>query len=45
MRLTPVSGKADRIVPVYEFTGQCLDKNGPTLEDFTGWAPALPGTN
>jgi hypothetical protein len=40
--LDPTSEEQDYTVPVYEFTGTCLDKNGQTLEDFTGWAPALP---
>jgi len=39
--LDPPSEKQDYAVPVYEFTGECLDKNGKTLEDFTGWTPAL----
>jgi len=39
--LDPPSEKQDYAVPVYEFKGQCQDKNGKTLEDFTGWAPAL----
>jgi len=39
--LDPPSEKQEFIVPVYEFTGTCLDKNGNTLEDFTGWTPAL----
>jgi len=39
--LDPTSEKQDYAVPVYEFKGQCLDKNGHTLEDFTGWTPAL----
>ena len=43
--LDPPSEKQDYAVPVYEFTGQCLDKNGNHLEDFTGWTPALSGTN
>jgi hypothetical protein len=43
--LDPPSEKQDYALPVYEFTGQCLDKNGNHLEDFTGWAPALSGTN
>lgn len=29
-------------MPVYEFKGTCLDQNGKTLEDFTGWTPVLP---
>jgi hypothetical protein len=40
--LDPTSEEQDYTVPVYEFTGTCLDKNGKTLEDFTGWSPALP---
>jgi hypothetical protein len=43
--LDPPSEKQDYAVPVYEFTGQCLDKNGNSLENFTGWAPALSSTN
>jgi hypothetical protein len=43
--LDPPSEKQDYAVPVYEFTGQCLDKNGKTLEDFTGWTPALAAAN
>jgi hypothetical protein len=29
------------VVPVYEFKGKCLDKDGKYLEDFTGWCEAL----
>jgi len=43
--LDPPSEEQDYAVPVYEFTGTCLDKNGRTLEDFTGWTPALADTN
>jgi len=43
--LDPPSEKQDYAVPVYEFKGECLDKNGNHLEDFTGWTPALSGTN
>ncbi len=39
--LDPTSEKQDYAVPVYEFKGQCVDKNGRTLESFTGWTPAL----
>jgi hypothetical protein len=39
--LDPPSEKQDYVLPVYEFKGQCLDKNGKTLEDFTGWTPAI----
>jgi len=37
--------RQDYAVPVYEFTGQCLYKNGNHLEDFTGWTPALAKTD
>jgi hypothetical protein len=40
--LDPHSVKQDYAVPVYEFTGECLDKSGRHLEDFTAWTPALP---
>jgi hypothetical protein len=43
--LDPPSEQQDYAVPVYEFTGECLDNNGKTLEDFTAWTPALSGTN
>jgi len=42
--LDPPSEKQAYAVPVYEFKGQCLDKNGRTLEDFTAWTPALSKT-
>jgi len=38
--LDPPSEKQDYAVPVYEFTGTCLE-NGRILEEFTGWTPAL----
>jgi hypothetical protein len=43
--VTPPSEKQDFAVPVYEFTGKCLDKNGNHLEDFAAWTPALTSTN
>jgi hypothetical protein len=43
--LDPPSEKQDYAVPVYEFTGTCLDKNEKPLESFTGWTPALSGIN
>jgi len=43
--LDPPSEKQNYAVPVYEFTGQCLDKNGNHLEDFTAWTPALSNNN
>ncbi len=39
--LDPPSEEQHIALPVYEFTGTCLDKSGKTLESFTGWAPAL----
>ena len=39
--IDPPSEKQYYAVPVYEFTGQCLDKNGRHLEDFTAWTEAL----
>ncbi|UCH50724.1 MAG: hypothetical protein JSV54_06825 [Chloroflexota bacterium] len=38
------SESQDYAVPVYEFTGECLDENGRHLEDFTAWTPALSET-
>lgn len=29
------------LLPVFEFKGKCLDKDGNYLEDFTGWTEAL----
>jgi hypothetical protein len=43
--LDPPSEKQAYAVPVYEFTGQCLDKSGRHLEDFTAWTEALSSTN
>lgn len=43
--LDPPSEKQYYAAPVYEFTGQCLDKNGNHLEDFTGWTQALSNNN
>ena len=42
--LDPPSEKQAYALPVYEFTGQCLDKNGRHLEDFTAWTEALHST-
>jgi hypothetical protein len=39
--LDPPSEKQSYAVPVYEFKGECLDKNGNHLEDFTAWTRAL----
>jgi len=42
--IDPPSDRQVYALPVYEFTGQCLDKNGRHLEDFTAWTEALPKT-
>ncbi|MBC8274301.1 MAG: anti-sigma factor [Chloroflexi bacterium] len=42
--INPPSEKQDYAVPVYEFKGQCLDKSGRHLEDFTAWTEALSST-
>jgi hypothetical protein len=42
--IDPPSEKQTYAVPVYEFTGQCLDESGRHLEDFTAWTEALSGT-
>lgn len=31
----------DYVVPVYEFKGKCLDKNGNIMEGYTGWTEAI----
>jgi hypothetical protein len=35
------SEQQDYALPVYEFRGECLDKTGRHLEDFTAWTEAL----
>jgi len=42
--LDPPSEKQAYALPVYEFTGKCLDKSGRHLEDFTAWTEALSST-
>jgi len=39
--MDPPSTKQSLAVPVYEFTGWSLDKNGRVLEGFTAWTEAL----
>lgn len=39
--LEPPSEKQAYAMPVYEFKGQCLDKSGRHLEEFTAWTKAL----
>jgi hypothetical protein len=31
----------EHVVPIYEFKGKCLDKDGEYLEDFVGWCKAV----
>jgi len=39
--MEPLDQHQDYVVPVYEFKGKCLDKDGEYLEDFTGWCEAV----
>jgi hypothetical protein len=43
--INPLSEKQDYVLPVYEFKGDCLDKDGHFLESFTAWADALLPAN
>ena len=43
--IDPLSEKQSYLLPVYEFKGECLDKSGRPLENFTGWIDALATTN
>jgi hypothetical protein len=38
--IEPRIEKQEYVVPVYEFKGKCLDKNGTYIEDFLGWCEA-----
>ncbi len=33
--------KQEYVVPVYEFKGKCLDKDGNCIQDFVGWCEAV----
>jgi hypothetical protein len=39
--MEPLDQHQENVVPVYEFKGKCLDKDGEYLEDFTGWCEAV----
>jgi hypothetical protein len=39
--MEPLDQHEEYVVPVYEFKGKCLDKDGEYLEDFTGWCEAV----
>jgi hypothetical protein len=39
--MEPLDEHQEYVVPVYEFKGKCLDKDGEYLEDFTGWCEAV----
>jgi hypothetical protein len=39
--MEPLDQYQEYVVPVYEFKGKCLDKDGEYLEDFTGWCEAV----
>jgi len=39
--MEPLDEHQEYVVPVYEFKGKCLDKDGEYLEDFVGWCEAV----
>jgi hypothetical protein len=39
--MEPLDQHQEDVVPVYEFKGKCLDRDGEYLEDFTGWCEAV----
>jgi len=39
--MEPLNEHQEYVVPVYEFKGECLDKDGEYIEDFTGWCEAV----
>jgi len=39
--MEPLDEHQEYVVPVYEFKGKCLDKDGEYIEDFTGWCEAV----
>jgi hypothetical protein len=39
--MEPLDEHQDYVVPIYEFKGECLDKDGEYLEDFVGWCEAV----
>ncbi|MFC2000390.1 hypothetical protein ACFLXE_06510 [Chloroflexota bacterium] len=38
--MEPSPEKQEYVVPIYEFKGKCLDKEGKYLEDFVAWCEA-----
>jgi hypothetical protein len=36
-----IDQQQEYVVPVYEFKGKCLDKNGNVIDDYTGWNEAI----
>jgi hypothetical protein len=39
--MEPLDEHQEYVVPVYEFKGKCLDRDGEYLEDFAGWCEAV----
>ena len=39
--MEPLNEHQEYVVPVYEFKGECLDKDGEYIEDITGWCEAV----
>jgi hypothetical protein len=39
--MEPLDEHQEYVVPVYEFKGKCLDKDGEYVEDFVGWCEAV----
>ena len=39
--MEPLDQHQEYVLPVYEFKGKCLDKDGEYLEDFVGWCEAV----
>jgi hypothetical protein len=39
--MEPLDEYQEYVVPIYEFKGKCLDKDGEYLEDFVGWCEAV----
>jgi len=39
--MEPIDQQQEYVVPVYEFKGKCLDKNGDVMDDYTGWTEAI----
>jgi hypothetical protein len=39
--MEPLDQHQEYVVPVYEFKGKCLNKDGEYLQDFVGWSEAV----